>query len=780
MDPIDLSGLSSLALEPTPSRQVKDPSDIKHTIAKDGNQKTKTSVYKSLSPEFRSYMAMPRFACPFHKYDPERYSQYSYRNCVWLPLRSISGVVDHIHENHLDLFVCSECGRGFSSYHALCEHEDSGLCGRDPGSRVHQAITSIELAAIDKMRRFQMRQTNEEEWQDIYRHLFPDDDRTISPYYEDFTGEIDHKPKGVVSIKTPLVTPATAMGSEVQPGLKQAHTSPFTEDLPKDSSLHGRSIYNYCAPPSRDSQPSRKGMRSLPISSPPAADGPPAADEFAEELSHSNSEERLSGTSEQSTQPSEDDESQYSTSSTDLSFGPAKQLLFDGRSRQFWSFYNELSISDWTSLWIKHGIQRRGSSETQGIPETQRSTRTSSDNTQTPSGCPSNFGSLIAPKRKKRDDEDDSNNDRNPSKRSNRTSNQKKGLNLACPFHKYKPWKYNHGILRYRTCSTTPFDAIFRLKEHLSRVHPLPLNCTRCWQTFADQNSLINHGQAEIPCQRKQPVHVEGWTAEMDKKVTKRRDETARERWERIYRELFGRALSSVPSPYFVPYDPPAANESQLEALLHQEVPRILLSSMRREIDNMENPDAERYLRNISDPSMGFDTLVGQAIEEAFQIYRSATGASNNTGALPTPRSSSANSSIAGDSSVAKSTACESAPPTYSRENSHRELSGFESSLAAAPDDTMHPGATGGPSHSGSSREQIPQVTRSAPDVPDLFSQAQSSEKYPQQDDHLDMTNAFDVSMDEYAFVNFDLDGNFDDEAFPGMSSDPYGASASS
>ncbi|KFY44117.1 hypothetical protein V494_01629 [Pseudogymnoascus sp. VKM F-4513 (FW-928)] len=772
MDPIDLSGLSSLALEPTPSRQVKDPSDTKHTIGKDGNQKTKTFVYKS-PPAVHSCMTMPGFACPFHKYDPERYSQYNYRNCFWLPIRSISGVVDHLHESHLDLFVCSECGRGFDSYHALCEHEDSGLCGHDPGSRVHQAITSIVLAAIDKMRRFQKRQTNEEEWQDIYRHLFPDDDRTISPYYERSTSQSDHKPKGAVSIKSPSMTPATAMNSEVQPGLKQAHTSPFTEDLPKedsDSSLDRRSIYNSDAPSSRDASPSSSGMRSLSISSPPAADA------FGAELSHLNSGKSPSGTSEQSTQLSEDDESQYSTSSTDLSFSPAKRLLFDGRSRQFWSFYNGLSISDWTSLWIKHG---RGSSKSQGIPETQRSTRTSSD-TQTPWGCPSNLGSLIAPKRKKGDDEDDSNNDRNPSKRSNRTSNQKERLNLACPFHKYKPWKYNHGILRYRTCSTTPFDAIFRLKEHLRRVHPLPLNCTRCWQTFADQNSLINHGQAEIPCQRKQPVHVEGWTAEMDKKVTKRRDETARERWERIYRELFGRALSSVPSPYFVPYDPPAANESELQALLHQEVPRILLSSMRREIDNMENPDAERYLWNMSDPSMGFDTLVGQAIEEAFQIYRSATGASNNPGALPTPRSSSANSSIAGDSSVAKSTTCEGAPPTYSRESSHRELSGFESSLAAAPDDTIHPSATGGPSHSGSIREHIPQVTRSAPDVPDLFSQAQRSEKYPQQDDHLDMTNAFDVSMDEYAFVNFDLDGNFDDEAFPGMSSDPYGALASS
>lgn len=42
---------------------------------------------------------------------------------------------------------------------------------------------------------------------------------------------------------------------------------------------------------------------------------------------------------------------------------------------------------------------------------------------------------------------------------------------------------------------------------------------------------------------------IEGWTPEMDKKIIKRKDETERERWERIYRELFGSTLTNVPSP---------------------------------------------------------------------------------------------------------------------------------------------------------------------------------------------------------------------------------------
>lgn len=205
--------------------------------------------------------------------------------------------------------------------------------------------------------------------------------------------------------------------------------------------------------------------RKEPLS--PAISSPPMGDDLGEEASPSNSRESPSGTSEESTELSEEEELQSSdfddmdtSSRTYLSFDPVKRALFDKQSRQFWSVYNGLSVSDWFALWTIHTISKRTVHE---FENARRPTRTVSD-TGTSSECPSNSSSSIAPKRKKRDDEDDTNDNRNPSKRSNRTSLQKEGLNLACPFHKYKPWKYNHGILRFRTCSTTPFDAIFRLK----------------------------------------------------------------------------------------------------------------------------------------------------------------------------------------------------------------------------------------------------------------------------------------------------------------------------
>ena len=212
-----------------------------------------------------------------------------------------------------------------------------------------------------------------------------------------------------------------------------------------------RSIEDHKAPPPTDDSPPHRETRSSAISS------PSTANEFSIELSPPNYRDSPSSASGQSTEICEEDETHDSDSDVTV---PVKQALFDNLARQFWTFHNGLSASDWFDLWSQHKTWKGAASSSQG---TQGSTRTASD-PRTPSDGSPNATSLLPPKRKKIDDDDESNSNRNPSKRSNRTSTQREGLNLACPFHKYKPWKYNHGILRFRTCSTTPFDAIFRLK----------------------------------------------------------------------------------------------------------------------------------------------------------------------------------------------------------------------------------------------------------------------------------------------------------------------------
>ncbi|KFY77026.1 hypothetical protein V499_03491 [Pseudogymnoascus sp. VKM F-103] len=588
-----------------------------------------------------------------------------------------------------------------------------------------RAITSSRFVALIRMRRFQG--TVEEQWQDIYQLLFPDDDGKVSPYHE----------------------------SESGPSLDGAHTSRFPKDLSMedlDSPPNYHSLEGHRISLPEDGSSFRRDPRSPVISSLRAGDGVGA------ELSHTNSSKSRSSTSGESAELCEEDETQCSDSDDiDTSYkalDPVKQALFDNSTRQFWDFYNGLSAPNWVVLWSKHATYKGAASSSQG---TQGSTRTAPDS-RTPSECPSNTASLLAPKRKKRDDDDEASNNGNPSKRSSRILPQKEGLNLACPFHKHKPWKYNHGILRFRTCSTTPFDAIFRLKR--------------------------------------QPVSVEGWTPEMDKKITKRKDETDGERWERIYRELFGSTLTTVPSPYFVPYDLASANEADLETLLQQEVPRIVLNSLSEQVNNMDIPDAARALFDPSTPYFQFENLIGNAIREVFTMYRSATATANNsTAPSTTTQPSSDNASIADDSSVAQSTCWERTTVNSSR-SSHHQSGSFESLPTVVPpvfpdttqrwSDPMHPIAAGGPSYSRSMHEQVPPpsaelVSRASETTsnivhPNPSGRMHSAGEAMQQGGQHNVMNGYGTSMDEYMFVDFDLLGGFDAEAFPSVPSNTYSA----
>ena len=88
----------------------------------------------------------------------------------------------HIFGKHTDQFLCSGCNRRFDSQHDLQSHfKEIKLCGLDPQPRLPKDIASATLLALRKTRESHKPQTTEEEWQDIYKLLFPDDARTVSP-----------------------------------------------------------------------------------------------------------------------------------------------------------------------------------------------------------------------------------------------------------------------------------------------------------------------------------------------------------------------------------------------------------------------------------------------------------------------------------------------------------------------------------------------------------------------------------------------------------------------
>ena len=216
-----------------------------------------------------------------------------------------------------------------------------------------------------------------------------------------------------------------------------------------------------------------------------------------------------------------------------------------------------------------------------------------------------------------------------------------------------------------------------------------------------------------------------------------------------------------------MPYDLASANEADLETLLRQEVPRIVLNLMRERIDNWETSHIERFLYTpIKIFTLG--KMIESAIEEAFQIYRSATATANDPEIPPTPKYSSANPSIAGDSSSAQWSTWESwlIDPLQASGN---QFGGFGFFPAVAPNDTIHPRATGGSSYSGYIREQVhPPAAESAPQnsevasnsfAPNIPDQLQSAEEYMQQGSHQDVTSFYEDGMGDYMFVNLGFEG---------------------
>ncbi|KFY68481.1 hypothetical protein V498_10632 [Pseudogymnoascus sp. VKM F-4517 (FW-2822)] len=185
--------------------------------------------------------------------------------------------------------------------------------------------------------------------------------------------------------------------------------------------------------------------------------------------------------------------------------------------------------------------------------------------------------------------------------------------------------------------------------------------------------------------------------------------------------------------------------------------------------------------------------MIGRAIDEAFTTYRSATATANNPETSLTPQSSSDNPSIAGDNSTAQSATWESTP-IVSLQSSRDQPLGFEPLPAVIPpessDFTQRRNSDTPPRRirnpfAGSHELSSPPAAELAPQASETAStsfplnppsQLQSAEEYVQQGGHHDVTSAYDVSMDEYMFVNFDLEGGFDDEAFSNVPSDPNSA----
>jgi hypothetical protein len=125
-------------------------------------------------------------ACPYAKYDPQRYSasnssEVTYRKCSSSFLVGISRVKQHLYRNHRrPEHHCPCCFTSFETREALDQHIVERTCERRP-SPFEEKMTPDQL---NKIKRRDFGRKPEDAWFDIFRILFPGAPLPSDPYVE--------------------------------------------------------------------------------------------------------------------------------------------------------------------------------------------------------------------------------------------------------------------------------------------------------------------------------------------------------------------------------------------------------------------------------------------------------------------------------------------------------------------------------------------------------------------------------------------------------------------
>ncbi|KAH6718161.1 hypothetical protein BKA61DRAFT_670574 [Leptodontidium sp. MPI-SDFR-AT-0119] len=217
---------------------------------------------------------------------------------------------------------------------------------------------------------------------------------------------------------------------------------------------------------------------------------------------------------------------------------------------------------------------------------------------------------------------------------------------FACPYRKHDPFKYN--VHSYRTCATSGFPDISRVKEHLYRKHQVPIHCERCWQTFRnakDRNAHLTLNTADM-CEVIPGTPPEGIGPEIEKKLKRRKKtypgQSEEARWTEIYKLLFPQE-EEFPSPCWysptplaklqvdegVDFEPMQAEIplsgstecTQYVAFAQRELPSRVVRAVAVEFPTLDATDLER--------------LAGIILESHGQVYQSFIERRNRQGIVP-------------------------------------------------------------------------------------------------------------------------------------------------
>ncbi|KAK3682766.1 hypothetical protein B0T22DRAFT_294228 [Podospora appendiculata] len=128
----------------------------------------------------------PKFACPFRKHDPVKFSIHSHKICALTPWPSIARLKEHLYRSHKQPPYCKRCCETFSTSQELEQHmmvAAAEICAvqlREPPP----GITPEHIERLRSKKKPARNYSDGERWQDIYKLLFPDVTDIPSPYFE--------------------------------------------------------------------------------------------------------------------------------------------------------------------------------------------------------------------------------------------------------------------------------------------------------------------------------------------------------------------------------------------------------------------------------------------------------------------------------------------------------------------------------------------------------------------------------------------------------------------
>ncbi|KAE9374964.1 hypothetical protein N431DRAFT_406034 [Stipitochalara longipes BDJ] len=142
-----------------------------------------------------------RFACPFRKHDPQKYSMYGHRVCALTGWDTIARVKEHLYRNHKAAPYCQRCWVVFKTEELLNSHATvpaALICEASPG-HPPEGITPKQVADLRSKAKPYSKQNEADRWKEIFRLLFPNES-VPSPYWEPVQEYVPASPNSQVLV----------------------------------------------------------------------------------------------------------------------------------------------------------------------------------------------------------------------------------------------------------------------------------------------------------------------------------------------------------------------------------------------------------------------------------------------------------------------------------------------------------------------------------------------------------------------------------------------------